>query len=263
MDLIGHLSVIEDAGVCPAAQLWGERAVWAFLPNLAHCHEWAYAELWHAHRSRSQVERRLVQGHMICDWVIHYGTRRVPAPERIGWAYHQMPIAAAQLETFMQHIVARGLVAEDPRTLDTREHMERDFGHTAVECALDLWLARRRPVSRHVASIGDAFRRFDAPDALDGIMQNLHAIGGVTKEPPAVLARTLAEYARWSRIAVSLEQYAAFGLAARYGIEETPDALAFVSGFLDELARKLDDDATRSAYDAIVRHVQDPELCLA
>src|SRR5690349_24654907 len=100
MDIIGHLAVIEHAGVANG-EVWGDEAVLALFPNLAHCHEWAY------HRLRATVEgteeepasraAKLIEGHIITDWVIHYGPVLTPKPARIGWAYQEMSHAVDRM----------------------------------------------------------------------------------------------------------------------------------------------------------------------
>jgi hypothetical protein len=263
MDLIGHLAVIEESGVLAGDDLWGEQAVVAMLPNLAHCHQWAYEALWDAHRRSDATTARVLQSHMICDWVIHYGSKWTPVKERIGWAYDEMPKAAARLDSFMDHLSAHGLLREDPREVDSREHLERDFGHTAVECALDFRLAARYAGGPRLASIGREFQRFGEPGVADEfIAQVFHDLDGYTKEPPDVLRRTIDDFARWSGRVTRPYEFAAYTMIAKYGVEETDESLQFALDFLEVLSRNLDRSGTERMVSAIVERIADPELCI-
>jgi hypothetical protein len=263
MDLIGHLGVIEDAGLLSGDQLWGTEALIAFLPNLAHCHQWAYESLWDVHRRNDLTRARVIQSHMICDWVIHYGPKWTPVKERVGWAYQEMPAAVERLDTFMDHVVATGMVITDPREQDTREHLERDFGHTSVECALDLGLSQRYTSEARLASVCEEFRRWGNDDYRSKLLQIVFdETGGYTLEPPAVLDRTATEYARWSHVVRRPYEFAALTIISKYGMVESREAIDFVLSFLDELARGFSPSESRRCVGEIVERIADPDLCI-
>ena len=262
MDIIGHLAVIDAAGIVPADQLWSTDALSALFPNLAHCHEWAYEALWDAHRRSDDHTARIIQAHMICDWVIHYGPAVNNARERIGWAYQEMGTAAVRLDAFMDEVVRRGWVRADPRGLDTRAHLERDFAHTAVECALDVHLAA--PVSaRRIASLRRELARLADPEFFSGFVATTFAVtGGFTREPVAVLERTAADYGRWSGLVREPWEFAAFTLCAKYGIDQNTEALTFVLDFIETVAVNLGESGRNRMFDEIAARITDPELAL-
>ena len=118
MDIIGHLAVVEHAGLA-GAEVWEDDAALALFPNLAHCHEWAYGRLREtlARPSDEPVSRanKLIEGHIITDWVIHYGTKLTPEPVRTGWAYQEMHVAAERMDTFIDVALREGIADRDPR----------------------------------------------------------------------------------------------------------------------------------------------------
>jgi hypothetical protein len=264
VDLIGHLAVIEESRLLTGEALWGTEALTAMFPNLAHCHQWAYASLWDAHRKTDSRRARIIQGHMICDWVIHYGPSWTPVRERVGWAYAEMPKPVARLDWFMDTALALGLTQDDPRGSDTREHLERDFGHTVVECALDLQLAERYSCGPRLDSICDYFVRLSSSDfAGQFVNQVFTETGGFTRESPLVLERTARDYARWARVVTEPYQFAALTILAKYDLEESHRSMDFALDFLARIARELDPSSTRRMVDQIVARIADPELAVA
>jgi hypothetical protein len=262
MDIIGHLAVIEAGGIVPAEQLWSSDALSALFPNLAHCHQWAYESLWDVHRRSDDHTARVIQGHMICDWVIHYGPEATSNPERIGWAYQEMGAAALRLDSFMDEVVHRGWVPADPRLLDSREHLERDFAHTAVECALDFHLAPQ-VADRHILALRRELARLAEPQFFGRfVTATFAATGGFTREPVAVLERTAADYGRWARLVERPWEFAAHTLCAKYGVEERPDALAFAVDFLGDLAAGLDESRWVRMFDEIAVRIANPDLAV-
>lgn len=261
MDLLGHLTVIEEAGLASGEALWHDGAVLALFPNLAHCHDWAYDSLWHAHREPDRA-RRIVQGHMICDWVIHYGDRRTPTRERIGWAYQQMPRALDRLDAFMDHVTARGFAPVDPRALDDRAHLERDFAHTAVECAVDVHVTERHGGRVRLDAVCRALAPLATPEGRRRIDDILGEIGGRTAEPVTVLDRTAEEFGTWAASVERPTDFAALTLCSKYGLEVSPESVADVSSFVADIAGDLDPSSTARMFDTIVERIADPERAL-
>lgn len=263
MDLIGHLAVIEEAGLLRGDELWGKDALAAMFPNIAHCHQWAYESLWNAHQYTDAPIARTIQAHMICDWVIHYGAYWTPVRERIGWAYKEMPKAVDQLDRFMDHVVKKGYARQDPRSLDERSHLERDFGHTAVECALDIRLAQKYTSQARLEAVCNQFTELGSQKNPDEFIRQVFAeTGGHTLEPEAVLLRTVEDYARWSRIVKRSYEFAAFTILSKFNIEETPESLQFVVEFLDALSRSFAEGDMRQMVDQIVERIANPELAI-
>ena len=264
MDLVGHLTVIEEAGLGKERFLSEEEIIFAMFPNFAHCHEWAYKTLWNVHQKASDRDLRLIQGHMICDWVIHYGPRWTPVMERVGWAYHEMPLAVAELDPFMDKLVSEGHVECDPRSQDSRDHLERDFGHTTIECALDFILANKYVGTDRLQKLAIAFERLALPEeSLSRIQKTFEKVSGYTREPRSRLLKTINEYARWSTYVTHPEQYAALTLMSKYNIKETPETLEFVVGFLKKISGLLDSGGLWQTYDQIVERIANPELAMS
>ncbi|WP_113704625.1 hypothetical protein [Nonomuraea lactucae] len=264
MDIIGHLAVIEHAGVS-GAEVWEDDAVLALFPNLAHCHEWAYGRLRRtidgppedAEPSRTA---KLIESHIITDWVIHYGPRLTPQPRRVGWAYREMHQATEAMDRFFDDALKLGIATSDPREHDTREHLERDFGHTSVECALDF------KVGSHVA---DTARE----DGLRTSLARLHDLewarelasgvfaetGGYTKEGDDKLSRTMSEYGEWARSIRHPEDFAALTLCTRYGWGYDRRTVDYVLDFLHTVERGLDKGLADQLVDEVVAAVADPQ----
>jgi hypothetical protein len=262
MDIIGHLAVIDAAGIVPPDKLWSTDALPALFPNLAHCHQWAYETLWDVHRRSEEHTARIIQAHMICDWVIHYGPDATGVRERVGWAYQEMGAAAACLDPFMDEVVRRGWVRADPRVVDGRDHLERDFAHTAVECALDVHVAPQ-VADRHIVALRRELARLAQPEFFSQfVATTFAATGGFTCEPVAVLDRTAADYGRWSALVQEPCEFAALTLCAKYGVEESFDALAFAVDFIESIAGNLDRDRRKRMFEQIAERIADPERAL-
>jgi hypothetical protein len=262
MDLLGHLAVIEEAGVVAGEQLWKDAAVLALLPNLTHSHFWAFDDLWDAHEG-DDPNRRIVQGHMICDWVIHFGEVRTPERKQIGWAYGQAPVGLSRLDAFMDHVVARRLASVDPRTLDDRAHLERDFAHTAVECALDIHVTERHGPRVRFDDVRRALRQLVPTSAgMALVCSHLQALGGYTEEPDALLERTVTEFGEWASIVEQPTDFAALTLCSKYRLEPSRAAIEDVSAFLHDIANGLERSSVSRIFEAVVERIADPRLAL-
>lgn len=268
MDIIGHLAVIEHAGI-QGADVWEDDAVLALFPNLAHCHEWAYKVL----RSAAQREEpeipqsraaRLIEGHIITDWVIHYGPRLTPDLQRIGWAYKEMHKATERMDEFFDQALAMGLTDRDPRQHDTREHLERDFGHTSVECALDFKVGGQVADSHRETGLRNSLARLHDPKwAADLVKDVLTETDGYTKEPDSVLSRTMAEYGAWAGSIAHPDDFAALTLCTRFDWNYDRRTVDYVLDFLHEVERDLDEGLAEELVDEVVATIADPKLLAA
>ncbi|GAA0674421.1 hypothetical protein GCM10010193_29170 [Kitasatospora atroaurantiaca] len=262
MDIIGHLAVIEHAATA-GSEVWEEDAVLALFPNLAHCHEWAYGRLKEAVQRQDEqpVDRaaKLIEGHIITDWVIHYGPTLTPEPQRIGWAYQEMHLAVDRMDGFFDNALRLGITDRDPRDHDTRAHLERDFGHTSVECALDFRVGshvadsvRENGLRQSLARLGDpAFGRNLAAEVFSGT-------GGYTKEPDSLLARTMGEYGDWASSIEHPEDFAALTLCTKFDWPYDRRTVDYVLEFLHGIERELDHDLAEQLVDEVVAAIADP-----
>jgi hypothetical protein len=262
MDIIGHLAVIEHAGTA-GEEVWEDDAVLALFPNLAHCHEWAYNRLKKTVSGEEEPTggraAKLIEGHIITDWVIHYGNKLTPTPQRIGWAYQEMPAAVEKMDGFFDTALRNGLVDKDPRDHDTREHLERDFGHTTVECALDFRVgsevadtARERGLRRSLARLSDPAFAAALPGEVFG------TVGGYTKEPDTMLTRTIAEYGQWAGDISHPEDFAALTLCTKYDWAYDRRTVDYVLDFLHGIERGLDQGASERLVEDVVTAIADP-----
>jgi hypothetical protein len=261
MDIIGHLAVIEHAGVS-GGEVWADDAVLALFPNLAHCHEWAY------HRLRASVERgakvrdhtgELIEGHIITDWIIHYGSVLTPDPQRIGWAYQEMPWAVDNMDGFFDRALRNGLVDDDPRDHDTREHLERDFGHTSVECALDFWVGSEVADTQRERDLRASLRRLAEPSFNQSLVgQVFDSTGGYTREPDSLLSRTMLEYGQWAEQVVHPEDFAALTICTKYDWPYNRATIDYVLDFLHQVEKRLDRGRAERLLEDVVASIADP-----
>lgn len=263
MDLIGHLMVIEEAGLGNGAKLQKEKIIYAMFPNLAHCHEWAYKGLWDAHRYTDNEEIRLIQGHMICDYVIHYGPNLTDPKQRIGWAYKEMPKAIEQMEPFLNYILDKKFVLMDPRLLDDLSHFQRDFGHTTVECALDFALACKFSGTDRFHTVCEAFKEFGRPDVGEKFIEEVfQKTSGFTREPRDLLLKTIDDYARWATAVKSPVEFAALTLLSKYNIHECKESLEFCVDYLESLSKQLDPSSLDRMLNEIIERIANPEIAI-
>ncbi|MEU3563667.1 hypothetical protein [Kitasatospora sp. NPDC006786] len=265
MDIIGHLAVIEHAGVS-GAEVWEDDAVLALFPNLAHCHEWAYH---HLRRTASGPPEgtepsraaKLIEGHIITDWVIHYGPQLTPQPHRIGWAYQEMHLATDRMDTFFDDALKLGIAERDPREHDTRKHLERDFGHTSVECALDFKVGRRvADTDRERGLRASLARLHDQEWARELVSSVLSETGGYTRESDDKLSRTMSEYGQWAYSIEHPEDFAALTLCTRYDWDCDRRTVDYVLDFLHAVERDLDPGLAEQLVDQVVAAIADPRI---
>ncbi|MEU4771526.1 hypothetical protein [Micromonospora sp. NPDC023644] len=258
MDIMGHLAVIEHAGVSDS-RVWSSDALVALFPNLAHCHEWAYKRLREDIHQEVNPTEKLIQGHIITDWVIHHGNTLTPQRHRIGWAYDEAPRIGAQLDSFIDNALSMGLAENDPRLSDTREHLERDFGHTAAECALDLRIGmevadtpRYDDLKRELAKLADpAYAKTLVADVFD-------RTGGYTREGEELLSRTMSEYGAWADEVRHPEDFAALTLCTKFDWPYERATVDYVLTFLHDVGKGLDPGAADRLVADVVAAIADP-----
>ncbi|MFS0752931.1 hypothetical protein [Oceanobacillus sp. 1P07AA] len=261
MDLIGHIKVIEDAGLSKGRLLNEEEILYAMFPNIAHCHEWAYQSLWNAHTDSNNNLIRILQGHMICDYVIHYGPDYEENTSRIGWAYKEMPRALEMLDLFVEESKIRGFLEMDPRLTSDKDRFIRDFGHTAVECALDFSLAEDFSGTDRLNNIRSAFQKLGREERGNKFIEKVFKnTSGYTKEPLEKLLTTVDSYSNWSEKVKSPEEFAAFTLIEKYGLVDSTESLNFCVSFLKDLSDKLNKTKIDSMLYEITERVYNPNL---
>lgn len=262
LDIIGHLAVIEHAATA-GSEVWEDDAVLALFPNLAHCHEWAYSRL------RETVQRseeepvgrtaKLIEGHIITDWVIHFGPTLTPERQRIGWAYQEMHLAVDRMDDFLDTALRTGLADRDPRDHDTRAHLERDFGHTSVECALDFRVGSHVADSAREEGLRASLARLSDPEFGRALAAEVFAeTGGFTREPDSLLARTMGEYGDWVGSIKHPEDLAALTICTKFDWNYDRRTVDYVLDFLHGIERDLDHGRAEQLVDEIVAAIADP-----
>jgi hypothetical protein len=259
MDIIGHIAVIEHAGVTDKEALWGDGALYAIFPNLAHCHEWAYNELKRSPQLKGDLVSDLIAGHIVTDWIIHYGPYLIPQPERIGWAYDEMQKVVDRMDDFFNAMLADGVVDRDPRDHDTREHLERDFGHTVAECALDLLTADEVANSSRKTLFCESLSRLSDPAFATNLVADVFAAtGGYTREPDEKIARTMREYGEWATSIRHPEDLAALTICTKYNWPYDRRCVERVLDLLREVSKGLDLGPRQILVDQVVASIAQP-----
>jgi hypothetical protein len=260
MDIMGHLAVIEYAGV-EGEEVWSDDALLALFPNLAHCHEWAYRRLTDDLRRPVERSEKLIQGHIITDWVIHYGPKLTPERHRIGWAYDEAPPIADRLDKFIDRALAAGFAEVDPRRHDTIEHLRRDFGHTTAECALDLGIGAEVVKTPRYEALKASLARMADPQFAGQLVSDIFArLGGYTREGAAVLERTAREYGQWATDVRHPEDFAALTLCTKFDWPYDRPTVDYVLDFLHDVERRLDVSTKDRVVADIVSAIAEPQL---
>lgn len=259
MDILGHVAVIDYSGITDTGELWGEHALYSIFPNLAHCHEWAYNELKRSPRLTGTVMRDLITGHIVADWIIHYGPHLTPEPQRIGWAYDEMQNAVDRMDAFFDQMLADGVVDRDPRDHDTREHLERDFGHTSVECALDMMTADEMVNSGYQTAFLNSLSRLADPAFCRELVRDVFAsTGGYTREPDEKLARTMREYGEWAASIRHPEDLAALTICTKFDWPYDRRCVDRVLEFLKNVSKGLHSAPRQRLMDEVVASIAQP-----
>ncbi|HZM75048.1 MAG TPA: hypothetical protein VFC19_04940 [Candidatus Limnocylindrales bacterium] len=265
MDIIGHLAVLEHAGIA-GEEVWEDDAVLALFPNLAHCHEWAYKTLRQtidapADQPQQSRAAKLIEGHIITDWVIHYGPDLTPKPQRIGWAYQEMHLATERMDDFIDRALELRLSDNDPRDHDTRDHLERDFGHTSVECALDFKVGRHVANSARETGLRKSLGRLAEPSwAASMVADVMHETGAYTREGESKLTRTMSEYGAWAESIRHPEDFAALTICTRFDWDYERRTVDYVLDYLHDIERELRPDLAEELVDQVVERIADPRL---
>ena len=234
MDIVGHVAIADFAGV--SSDPWGRDALLALFPNIAHCHDWAYSQL-----QPVGHEAALIRTHIIADWVIHYGAHVGKQRRRIGWAYESAPWIADRMDGLFDLALKTGFSDLDPRDHDERLHLERDFAHTAAECALDLQLVdmvvdtpKEQALRASLSQLGDV------TFARTFVDETFAATAGVTTETDSVLARTAYEYGAWAYDTRTMHDFPALTICSKLGWSFEPPVVDLVLEFLAGVGDNLD-----------------------
>ncbi|WP_374129603.1 hypothetical protein [Sphingomonas sp. 28-62-20] len=243
MEIIGHLYAAEMSGIHAAHELYGEELIETMMPNILHCHDWAYRACWQPERAppRLRATVRRLRSHIVADWLIHYGDRTTTEKRKCGWAYRRMRTASALAPRFFADAAARDLLRSDallPARWDKKQRL--DFNHSILEYALDLlWgdalldRARTRDLCRALARLADR-------DVRRGYLALYAGLGAWSERPIAYRERSIDSIVDDAYRARHASDFAVRTTARKYGLKTDPAALTHVRGLLEAVAAAID-----------------------
>ncbi len=257
MDLIGHCAVALDSGLHDEAEIFGPGLPEMMMPNILHCHDWAYATMWDVALLPAPLRTSAlrIRSHIVADWVIHYGGSTTRTKRKCGWAYRRMGAVHRERHAFFARADALGLLGSRAVMPDQWTKKQRlDFAHSIAEYALDFRLSMRTTTLDAFASIKRSLAALDASapgDARRRLRRLFAALGGWSDRDAAALERSIDAMAHDAATAQCPEDFAILTTIRKYGFADTPAARRYVGGFLDRIAVDLD----RTDIDAMLRDV--------
>ena len=264
MDLLGHCEIALRSGLHDADEVYGEGLLDLMLPNMMHCHDWAYASMWNIGSQRPDLlpAARLVRSHVVADWVIHYGDEATHFKRKVGWAYRRMGLAKAGSEKFFSDATSAGLLRPDaalPHEWSKKQKL--DFNHSIVEYSLDLLLAASLP-ARHFHQIKAALSRLQGSDGAcwrAHVRQRFCDLGASSDHEPIFLARSVEAMALDAVVATRPDHFAIATVVRKYGFVDEPRTYTFVRRFLEDVASQMNSEDIEATLASIARVVADPQ----
>ena len=266
MDLIGHCAVAARSGVHDERDIFGPGIVELMLPNVLHCHDWGYRNLWSFasvdHPLRSVA--RQMRAHIIADWVVHYGDTQTSDKRKVGWAYRRMGLAHRRASYFFADARRRDLLrteATDPEGWSKKRKL--DFAHSITEYALDFMVApaiitpsRFADLKKHLASMtehgGVRGRAWLSATAL--------ALHIETDQPEDTVGRSIEALAYDASAAEVPAAFAVGTTMRKYGFHADRRSEAYVRDFIEGIAADLDCCEAHAQCESIGRFIADPTL---
>lgn len=265
MDLIGHCAVALASGLHDEAEVFEGGLSEMMLPNIMHCHDWAYATVWEVDRFpdplRSAAQR--IRSHIVADWVIHYGVETTRAKRKCGWAYRRMGFVNRRAVRFFDDADFLGLLNSSAVHPDRWNKKRRlDFAHSIVEYAVDFLIApgfmspsRFRSVKRELAALDRA-----APgDARTRLKRLFSSLGAWSDVSPGGLERSIDGMAYDAATSETPEDFAVLTTIRKYGFNDGQASRGYVRDFLDAAARELDQDEVSSLVEQLSKLAADPD----
>ncbi len=264
MDLIGHCAVAEMSGALVEEEVYGPGIVELMFPNYAHCHDWAYGHVWEPEQFGAwQRTGERLRAHIICDWVIHYGTKRTDVKEKVGWVYQRMEIAGKLATEFFATAVREGMLdAQMPDLANWTEKKRLDFAHSFVEYAVDLILAERTITPKRFQAIKKGLAQLADPDGYGSYPWaiNMFQSMGVTSEQSSeFITNSIYRMARDGMESATPEEFAIRTAAHKYSFRIDEKTIRYVRGYLERIAGELDLDEIKAVCDDIVAAIRQPD----
>ena len=265
MDLIGHCAVAAFSGVHSEEEVFGPGVVDLMLPNVLHCHDWGYRNLWDISSFDGALRplTRQMQTHIVADWVVHYGDAQTSVKRKVGWAYRRMGIAHRRAKGFFEGARSRDLLcseATDPSQWSRKRKL--DFAHSITEYALDFVVApvimtksRFADVKRHLSRMAEGGDRGRAwLEAAKG------ALRVETDQPDEVIGRSLKALAHDATTADEPVAFAVGTTLRKYGFHADGRSARYVRDFIEGVSADLDSAECRELCVSIGKIVANPGL---
>lgn len=244
MDMIGHCITAIRSGVHHEREIFGPGLIDLMLPNIMHCHDWAYGSVWCADRFPPSVaaSARLVRSHIVADWIIHYGSTCTNRKRKCGWAYRRMAEAQKRTRAFFEGAEKEGLLRANARRPENWSKKERlDFSHSIVEYACDAILAisaisrdQLKDICRQLQSMRDPGDR--------RAVATFRSLGAVSDQSEAFLRRSVAAFAHDGATARYSIDFAVSTTVRKYGFHKSAAANSYVRTFIEDVAASLPAD---------------------
>lgn len=245
MDLLGHCDIALRSGVHEPDEVLGDGLLDLMLPNMLHCHDWAYAHMWELDHVPMSQQRAadLIRCHIVADWVIHYGNEHTHTKRKCGWAYKKMAVAKIECARFFGVAAENGLLlpkAVLPQVWTKKQQL--DFYHSIIEYSLDVLIAQTLP-QRYFRMIKDTLSKLGGADAQrwqSGVFSRFDALGATSEHSIDFLASSIRELAKDAVAADRADCFAVATLIRKYGFSNTAASRTYVREFLNMIAAQLD-----------------------
>jgi hypothetical protein len=264
MDLVGHCAVAEFSGVLKEEEVYGPGIVELMFPNYMHCHDWAYSSCWEPEQYGALTETvGRLRAHIICDWVIHYGTAQTHFKDKCGWVFQRMGLAEKVMDDFFEGALAGDHFEGAPPDLSAWGQKQRlDFAHSFVEYAADLMMAEHTVTPKRFATIKQGLGRLadgDGYGSFPWALNLFESLGTSSERGRDFIVKSIHQMARDAVESTSPEEFAIRTAAHKYAIRTTPESLRYVRGYLERIAGDLDWTEISALCRQIAGVITDPE----
>lgn len=266
MDLIGHCAVAALSGVHSERDIFGPGVVELMIPNVLHCHDWGYRNLWDIsgidHALRPVAEQ--MRTHIVADWVVHYGGVQTSEKRKDGWAYRRMGLAHRRAAEFFEGARRRDLLrteATDPVSWSKKRKL--DFAHSIAEYALDFIVAPSIMTPSRFADLKTHLGQMVDDEATRGrrwLKATAQALQVETDQPAEIVGRSIEALAYDACTAESPEAFAVGTTLRKYGFHVDRPSAAYVRDFIERIAADLAAREAHALCASVAEIVADPGL---
>jgi len=143
MDLIGHCLTIEKSNIFEVEEIYSPKITEFMFVNIMHCHDWGYRNCWKLDRFKPSLQEsvKCIRAHLVCDWVVHYGSNQTNEKLQIGWVYSQIHRITDLASAYFRELRVLGYLGDkfgDVCEWSPRKKM--NILHSLIEYAIDLRL---------------------------------------------------------------------------------------------------------------------------